>query len=293
MAPDQQPPGEPPLPEHHREVSYYRDAIVARPVGYRPLLLDLAVPECSEPVPLVIHIYGGAFALGSHKYNSLGHYLAERLLPAGFAVANVQYRHSKEGPFPTQLHDTKAAVRWLRHHSAALSLDPTRFAAWGSSAGGHLATMLAVTGDRPDLEGAVGLAGVASTIQAAISWNAPVNIARLPPPPEESPFHLLGEDPHDWLLGAPASTHPDLAAAASTSSYPTAEAAPLLLVHGEQDFSIPIDHSQEIAAAYAAAGAAAELITIPHAAHFFSDDDRAQMVTLGLDFLRRRLRWDK
>jgi acetyl esterase/lipase len=287
--PDQQPPGEPPPPERRRGVIHYRDAVVARPVGFRPLLLDLAVPERAEPVPLVVHIYGGGFAMGSHKHDQLGQYLAGRLLPEGFAVAHVQYRHSKEEPFPTQLHDIKAAVRWLRRHSAALALAPTRFAAWGSSSGGHLATMLAVTGDRPDLDGAVGLTGVTSTIQAAISWNAPVDIARLPPPPAGSPFHALGEDPHDWLLGAPVAARPDLAAAASTITYASAAAAPLLLVHGEQDVAIPIDQSRQLVAACTAAGATAELLALPHAGHVLADDDRAQMVTRGIDFLRRHV----
>ena len=123
-------------------------------------MLDLTVPDHATPAPLVIHIYGGAFATGSRKHGPLGRYLAGRLPAAGFALAHVEHRHSGEAPFPAQLHDLKAAVRWLRRHSTALGLDPTGFAAWGTSSGGHLATMLAVTGDRPDLDGVVGLTGV-------------------------------------------------------------------------------------------------------------------------------------
>jgi hypothetical protein len=98
---------------------------------------------------------------------------------------------------------------------AALGLEPTRFATWRAWSGGHLATVLAVTGDRPDLDGMVGLTGVSSAVQAAVSWNAPVNLARFPPPPA-TPFHRLGQDPHDSLVGAPVTARPDLAAAAST-----------------------------------------------------------------------------
>ena len=287
--PGQQPPDEPPAPRRESTVSHYPDVIVGRPVGYRPLLLDLTVPDHATPAPLVIHIYGGAFATGSRKHSPLGRYLAGRLPDAGFALAHVEHRHSREAPFPAQLHDLKAAVRWLRRHSTALGVDPTRFAAWGTSSGGHLATMLAVTGDRPDLDGVVGLTGVSGAVQAAVSWNAPVDLARLPPPPAESPFHRLGEDPHDWLVGAPVTARPDLAAAASTSTYPTADAAPLLLAHGELDDVIPIDHSEQIAAAYAAAGADAELVRVPGAGHSFADPDRERLVTAGIDFLRRRL----
>lgn len=269
-------------------MTLYRDIVVDQPLGYRPLLLDLLTPAGQGPFPLLVHIYGGGFAGGSHKTDSLGGYLVERCVPEGFAVARVQYRHSKEAIFPAQIHDVKAAVSWLRLHAAAVHIDPDRFASWGSSSGGHLSTMLAVSAGHPLLEGDQG-STTSSAVQAAISWNGPVNIGRLPPPPAESPFHQLGEDPHDWLLGAPASSAPELAAAASTSSYPAAAAAPLMLVHGELDCSIPIDQSEELAAAYRAVGAEVTLVRVPRAGHFFADGDRERLVTQGIQFLRRRL----
>jgi len=290
IAPDQQPPAEPPNPELDAGVLRRWNIAFARPLGYRPLLLDLHTPADTGPCPLVVHIYGGAFATGSHKHSSLGDYLVPRLLGEGFAVAAVQYRHSKEAPFPAQLHDVKAAIRWLRHHGPALGVDKNRVAAWGSSSGGHLAAMLAATGDsHPHLQGEVGLTGPSSAVAAAISWSAPVNIALLPPPPPESQFHQLGQDPHDWLLGAPVYSVPNLAALASTSTYPTASSAPLLLAHGERDTAIPIEQSEELLAAYFEVGAAAELVRVPGAGHFFDEADREHLVTLGLRFLRSHL----
>lgn len=287
---DQLPPGPPPTGERHRGGTLYRDAVVAQPLGYRPLTLDLVVPDAVRPVPLVVHIYGGGFATGSHKGNALGAHLLRRLLPQGVAVAAVQYRHSREAPFPAQVHDVKAAVRWLRHHGADLGLDTSRFSAWGSSSGGYLATMLAVTPDHAALDGALGITGPSSAVQAAVSWSAPVRISRLPPPPAGSAFHAIGVDPHDWFLGAPVAGVPDLAEAASTSTYVGADAAPLHLAHGEQDSGIPIDQSEEMAAAYESAGATFELVRIPGAGHFFGDEDRERLITLGLDFLVRHTR---
>jgi len=104
----QLPPGSPPAPEPWPAGgTVFRDALVACPIGYRPLTLDLVVPHANRPVPLVPHIYGGAFATSSNKHSRLG----RRLVPAGIAVATPQYRHSKEAVFPAQLHDVKAAVR--------------------------------------------------------------------------------------------------------------------------------------------------------------------------------------
>ena len=286
---DQLPPGPPPPPERRAGSLRYRDAVVAQPLGYRPLTLDLVVPEADGPVPLVVHIYGGGFATGSHKTNSLGAHLVDRLLPQGVAVAAVQYRHSRESPFPAQVHDVKAAVRWLRHHAEVLGLDPSRFGAWGSSSGGYLATMLAVTADHPDLDGRLGITGPSSAVQAAVSWSAPVDFARMPPPPAGSPFHALGVDPHDWFLGTRVAEAPPIAMAASTSTYVGAGAAPLQLAHGEQDSGIPIDQSEEIAAAYERAGATVQFERVPGAGHFFGDEDRKRLITLGLDFLQRHM----
>lgn len=286
----QLPPGPPPSGERHSGGTLYRDAVVAQPLGYRPLTLDLVVPEAVQPVPLVVHVYGGGFATGSHKSSALGAHLLRRLLPEGVAVAAVQYRHSREAPFPAQVHDVKAAVRWLRHHGADLGLDTSRFGAWGSSSGGYLATMLAVTPDHPALDGTLGVTGPSSAVQAAVSWSAPVRIARLPPPPAGSAFHATGVDPHDWFLGAPVADAPDLADAASTSTYVGSDAAPLHLAHGEQDPGIPIDQSEELAAAYERAGAIVEFVRVPGAGHFFGDADRERLITLGLDFLVRHTR---
>lgn len=100
----------PPQAEQLPGMVLYREVVVDRPLGYRPLLLDLLTPPGQGPFPLLVHIYGG----GSHKTDPLGGYLVERLVPEGFAVARVQYRHSKEAAFPAQIHDVKASVRRRR-----------------------------------------------------------------------------------------------------------------------------------------------------------------------------------
>jgi acetyl esterase/lipase len=177
VADDQLPPSAPPVVSVIDGGRCYQDIDFAQPIGYRPLLMDLHVPVRDEAAPVIVCIYGGGFAMGSHKTDTLGAYLTQRLVAEGFAVARPQYRHSREARFPAQVHDVKAAVRWLRHHAADVGIDPGRIGAWGSSSGGYLATMLAVTGGAARLDGAVGLMGPSSAIQAAVAWSAPVNIA--------------------------------------------------------------------------------------------------------------------
>ena len=96
----------------HREVSY------AIAVGFRRLAMDIWLPRAAAgPVPVVVWIHGGAFQLGDRRElpptfapDSVFRLLNE----AGIACATVDYRHALEAPFPAQLHDLKAAVRYLR-----------------------------------------------------------------------------------------------------------------------------------------------------------------------------------
>ena len=95
--------------------------------------------------------------------------------PAGYAVAGVSIRSSSQVQFPGQLHDIKAAIRWLRANAAKYNLDPDRIGIMGDSSGGWTTAMAALTGDAPELEGAVGTTGPSSRVQAAVAFYPPTN----------------------------------------------------------------------------------------------------------------------
>ncbi|MGW4527276.1 alpha/beta hydrolase fold domain-containing protein [Amycolatopsis sp. NPDC004378] len=257
----------------------YQDALVATLAGYRPLLLDLVVPAGAGSHPVVVYLYGGAPAAGSHKHSRFGDRVTDRLVAAGFAVARAQYRHGREAPFPAQVHDVKAAVRWVRHHAGELTLDAGRVAAWGHSAGGYLAAMLAVTAEDPGFEGDLGITGPSSGVGAAVAWSPPTDFTHIPPPPPGSPLHSSGHDPHDWCPGA----------TASPLLHVSATAAPLLLAHGTDDAGIPIAHSEALVAAYWRAGADADLIRLHGAGHFYGERNLQHVTDAGIAFLRNHL----
>jgi acetyl esterase/lipase len=130
-------------------VRFLGDLEYAR-AGDKALLLDLYLPQTGPglptghgPWPTIVWIHGGAWRMGS-KDNPHAARQAQR----GYAVASIGYRLSQEATFPAQIHDCKAAVRWLRAHAKQYNLDPARFAAWGASAGGHLAALLGTSGGR-------------------------------------------------------------------------------------------------------------------------------------------------
>lgn len=113
---------------------------------YRPQGSDAAVP-----LPLLVYFHGGGWVIGDlDTHDTLCRQLANG---AGCAVASVDYRLGPEHRFPAAVDDCIAATRWLRRQAASLQLDGTRLAVGGDSAGGNLATVVAIAardaGDPP------------------------------------------------------------------------------------------------------------------------------------------------
>ena len=263
--------------------------------GVRPLELDLWLPPVGgAAVPVVVFLHGGGWRLGSR--NSAGPALAGAprspftdVASAGIAVASIDYRLSGEASWPAQLHDAKAAARWLRARSAELGIDPERIASWGESAGGHLAALVALTSGDATLEGQIGIQGPSSHSSAVVTWYAPTDLPRLPAD--------LGTDPmapdtrEALLLGAPLASVPETAAQASPITYVAAGAPSFLLLHGISDRFIPCVQSERMHAALIAAGVDAELHRYEGADHMWLDasDVAADAVKRTIAFLRGAL----
>jgi acetyl esterase/lipase len=260
--------------------------------GIRPLELDLHLPAGEGPHPVVVFLHGGGWRTGSRHlagpaYRGQTPTPFERVAQAGIAVAAVDYRLSGEATFPAQVHDAKAAVRWLRARAGELGLDPERVAAWGESAGGHLAALLGLVGDA-SLEGDVGVVGTSSAVSAVVAWYAPSDLAAVPAD--------LGVDPHDpatreaQLLGAPAVDVPELAAQASPLSHVSPGAPPFLLLHGGADQLIPCVQSERLYDALVEAGVEAELDIYEDADHMWlgSAEAPGRALDRTVDVLRRR-----
>lgn len=148
------------------------------PVDGAGHLLDLYLPEDREgPLPLVIWSSGSGWLRDDGKEG--GADLAAFFAGAGYAVAGISVRSSGQALFPAQVHDAKAAVRWLRGHARTYGLDPTRFAIMGNSSGGWLAAMVALTGGIDKLDGTVGERGVSSRVQVAVDFFGPTDFLQM------------------------------------------------------------------------------------------------------------------
>jgi acetyl esterase/lipase len=262
--------------------------------GIRPLELDLWLPPGEGPFPAVLFLHGGGWRLGSRRSAGPAYARAqpgpfEKIAQAGVAVASADYRLSGEATWPAQVHDAKAAARWLRGRAGETGIDPERIAAWGESAGGHLAELLGFTAGDTALEGDVGVSGPRSDVAAVVAWYAPSDLTTV--------TAEAGLDPTDpttreaQLLGAPATTVPDIAAQASPISHVSAGVPPVLLLHGRADRFIPCTQSEKLQHALDAVGADVELHLYDGSDHMWlgASDAAADALDRTITFLRTHL----
>ena len=132
--------------------------------------MDLYRPKITVgALPAVVCIHGGGWAKGSKaNYAKIAQALAGR----GYVAVAISYRLSGEAAFPAAIHDCKAAVRFLRANARTYGVNPDKIGAIGSSAGGHLAALLATSHGVEELEGKGGNPIHSSRIQAAVPMGA-------------------------------------------------------------------------------------------------------------------------
>lgn len=236
--------------------------------GDRPLKLHLIAPKtkASEPMPVVVWIHGGAWQAGS-RHGGIG-----RMIPFaqhGYLGVSIEYRLSQEAVFPAQIEDCKCAIRYLRAHAKDLNLDPNRIGVWGSSAGGHLAALLGTSAHVAELEGKGGWADQPSKVQAVCDFCGPAD------------FPKWGDDSHPAvkaLLGGPVKEKDALAALASPVTHVKGPVPPFLIVHGDNDKTVPHTQSESLAAALKKANANVTLRIIPGGGHGIGDRETMRAV---------------
>lgn len=234
-------------------------------------LLDLYVPDgATTPVPLIIWIHGGGWQNGDKTLGPNSFQL--RYARNGYAVASLNYRLSSEAIFPAQIHDVKAAIRWLRANSSTYGIDPTKFGVWGSSAGGHLAALAGTSNDVDDLEGTLGERNASSRVQAVVDWYGPTDFLLMDSQLKANPAcgfgnHDAANSPESLLVGCSIQTCPQAVQRANPLTYASIDDPAFFIEHGSVDCTVPDGQSNILLSRLSGLGLNATFTSLIGAGH--------------------------
>ncbi len=246
------------------------------------LQLNLARPKTGTgPFPAVICIHGGGFRAGSREgYNKLCLTLAQN----GYVAATISYRLAPKFQFPAAIHDTKAAVRWLRANAAKYNVDPARIGVTGGSAGGHLVQFLGVTEGVKQFEGTGGNPEQSSAVTCVVNYYGPSDFLQ---------SYGKSVDAHEVLplwFGGNLETQRHKHILGSPLNWVTPAAAPTLIIHGTEDKYVAHEQGVWMADRLKASGVEVELLTLKGAGHGFKGDDAAKAEQAMLAFFAKHLK---
>jgi acetyl esterase/lipase len=244
------------------------------------LALDLALPSGKGPFPLVICIHGGAWRSGTR---SSYHALLQTLSRNGFVAATIDYRLAPAAKFPSQVHDVKAAVRFLRANAVRFNIDPDRIGVLGDSSGGHLALMLGLTSTRDNLEGQRGNAEHTSTVQAIVNYYGPTDFTVSEAWQEaqlNEAIKFLGTN----------DMRSEIAKTASPTTYIDRNDPPILSVHGDRDPIVPVSQARHLHQRLESAGVTQHLKVVKSAGHGWQGEDAVRVEQLTIEFLAEHLK---
>lgn len=219
--------------------------------------LDLYFPRIAvtDQLPIALFVHGGGMTGGNKS--DLNPIFLDALTSAGYAVASVNYRLAPRFHFPAQIEDVKCAIRYLRHEARKFGLNASRFFAFGTSVGGQLVALAALTGPKSTFDVGPYLTEP-SNLAAAVDMFGPANLAE-----KASGFsafdirQVFGNNRHEVDFASP--TH-----------FVAPNAPPILLVQGIEDKLVLKSQSIELYRELKAAGNQTQLVLVRNMGHMFA-----------------------
>jgi acetyl esterase/lipase len=248
-----------------------REKIVYSKVGERELLLDAFLPGGEEQRPAILVVHGGAWRSGNRS--QLRGY-ATTLTKMGFACFAIDYRLAPAHKFPAQIEDCRAAVIWIREHATEYSVDTSRLGAIGYSAGGHLVSLLATTGEAPSERNG----NVDTRIHAVAAGGAPTDFRWFP-------------DDGKWatyLMGGDLKSHPKVFLSASAAAFADKNDPPVFFFNGDEDKLVPLAWTKSCYEALKNSGVKTEMHIIKGAGHMQAAGDK-EALQKAAEFLKQEL----
>lgn len=231
-------------------------------------LLDIYLPaNANNNLPLVVWVHGGAWMMND-KYADMGYMknTVKGFLDSGYALASIDYRHSTTAIFPAQIQDCNVAIEFLYKHASKYKIDKNKIAVVGFSAGGHLASLLALSNNNAVKDFYKDGEPASFKIKCAVDFYGPSDLLMFANNPDTSVNN--DRSPLTILLGAMPVDRPDLAKKASPVTYIDKNDPPFLIIQGEKDESVPNTQSKVLSSWLTLTGVKNQLIIVKDAPHY-------------------------
>jgi acetyl esterase/lipase len=272
--------------------------VVYTTAGGAKLKLDIAYPDTPGPHPAAVGFHGGAWKYGSKAEISKPNAaifdfggtgttsLLEFIAKQGYVCVSVQYRLAPEHKWPAQIEDGKTAVRWLRKNATKYNIDKDHIAAFGFSAGGHIAACLGTIGKDAGFEG-TDYADESSKVQCVVDYFGPADLTLYAETPGIEKAYMKP------LLGTLFSEKPEVFKKASPVNHVTKESSPFLIFHGTLDVVVPMVHSDRLQAKLKDAGVECTLVPVKGKGHGWEGETATTTRTQAIEFLDKHLKAKK
>ncbi len=242
------------------------DVVYGRVFG-AGLLADVAYPESKEPLPAIISVHGGRW-VGGHKKDT-STIKVEQWAGFGFFAMSIDYRLKNTTPAPACYQDFQCAIRYVHAHAKEFHIDTQRIFLIGQSAGGQMVSLAATLGDGP-YPRTGGWDKESNDFRAAISVAAPYDLVAL-----------------DWgaLWTPPGVSVEEARTLASPTKHVTKTSKPLLVLHSDNDKSVPIANALTMIEVLEKAGARHTFQRYPEMGHMQINDE---VIKQSLAFIKEQ-----
>lgn len=236
------------------KITEKKDLVYGRVHG-AGLLADAAWPESDEPLPAIISVHGGRWRGG--KKDDKSTIVVKQWAEFGFFAMSIDYRLVGASPAPACYQDFQCAIRYVHAHAKELNVDTDRIFLIGQSAGGHMVSLAATLGDGP-FKRTGGWEDASNKFRAAISVAANYELTTL-----------------SWgNIWTPAQGDPIAARKlASPVNHVKKDSRPLLILHSDNDRSVPINNALGMVEALKKASATHSFHRYPDAGHMGITDE--------------------
>jgi acetyl esterase/lipase len=241
--------------------------------------LNLILPKDRKKkiLPALIYIHGGGWKNGNKNQGNV------RLIPyvesGEYVGISIGYRLSGEAQWPAQIHDCKAAIRWVRGNAKNYGINPEKIGMFGTSAGGHLVAMLGTSKNVKELEGDLGnYKKMKSTVHCVVNFFGPSALLEMSKYPSRID-HDAANSPESELIGGALQENKKKAMDASPINYVTKDDCPFIHVHGTDDQLVPYNQSVILHKKLLENGCDSRLITVKGGGHGGFRNDTIQKIT--------------